>query len=134
MGDRANIYFVDRDSITDDTIGIYLYTHWNGSEWPEMLRAALKADMAQRRWSDESYLLRILVDQVFKDVRDSETGGGIGTTRTRGEYPVIVVDAARRQVGFAEEGRENNRSSWQAMVSYEDFVAQERADYPKDML
>jgi hypothetical protein len=40
MGDRANIYLVDN---RDAGRGIYLYTHWNGYEWPEKLRQALAA-------------------------------------------------------------------------------------------
>lgn len=135
MGDRANIYVVDRlpQADTSETQGIYLYTHWNGEDWPEQLRAALNHKNARRRWNDPEYLLRILVDQLFSDIRDSELGGGIGTARTSGEHPVIVVDTMAGYVGFAREGEETNRDNWQNLLSFEGFCALSLADYPKGL-
>lgn len=136
MGDRASIYVVDRLPVADDdneTQGIYLYTHWNGSEWPEMLRAALETQRAGRRLGDHSYHLRIIVDELFRYLRDQETGGGISTTLCMGEYPLLVLDLARGVVAWASEGRETDRNNWTLRTPIADFIAQERADYPKGM-
>lgn len=136
MGDRANIYVVDQPKAAPDdteTTGIYLYTHWNGSEWPQMLRAALSLPTARRRWSDEPYLLRILTDQLFKDLRDGETGGGIGTMIGDNEYPITVLDMVAQTVSFAAPGTEEDRGNWQHTVSYQQFIQMAATTYPMDV-
>jgi hypothetical protein len=137
MGDRANIYVVDRrPAAADDTetIGIYLYTHWNGSDWPELLREALAQPIAQRRWNDPSYLTKIVADFLFKDSRDSETGCGISTEIGDNSYPITILDVANGTVSFAAEGEEENRNNWQHTMPIPEFAAQEAATYPADML
>lgn len=137
MGDRANIYIVDRRKVADDdyeTQGIYLYTHWNGYDWPEMLRQALATEHATRRRTDEPYLVRILVDQLFRSIRDEETGGGISTYLTDNSYPVTVLDVATGEVGFAAAGTETDRTNWRDMQGIANYVQRERVDYPADML
>lgn len=136
MGDRANIYVVDRrPAAADDTetTGIYLYTHWNGSNWPELLREALRSDAARRRWSDEPYLLRIISDQLFKDIRDSETGGGISTMIGDNEYPITILDMVNRTVSWAPEGSETDRNAWRNTIGYGDFVNLAHAGYPAEV-
>lgn len=136
MGDRANIYVVDRPKAAPDdveTFGIYLYTHWNGSEWPQMLRAALDLPTARRCWRDEPYLLRIIADFLFKDLRDGETGGGIGTCIGDNEHPITVLDMASQTVSFAAPGTEMDRDNWQHTVSYEQFVSMKATAYPMDV-
>ena len=131
MGDRANVFMVDRKPDSTGLVtGIYLYTHWDGYQWPEMLRKALSEPLALRRWNDEQYLARIVVDQMFRDLRDCETGGGIGTLRCDNEYPIIVLDLLNRQVSFAAEGEEGEVHKWYGTQSYTDFCAQDEADYP----
>lgn len=136
MGDRANIYVVDRARVAYDdneTTGIYLYTHWAGSEWPEMLRTALALPTARRRWNDGSYLLRIVADSMFKNLRDEETGGGISTYPTDNEHLITILDIERQMVAWAPEGSEDDRLNWRKEISFADFVALARADYPEEM-
>lgn len=136
MGDRANIFVVDRPQATaadTEATGIYLYTHWNGSEWPLRLRDALSSPVARRRWSDSSYLLRIITDVLFKDIRDLETGGGISTEIGENEYPITVLDMVAMTVSFAAEGSETDRSCWQHTVSYDQFIAMAATTYPLDV-
>lgn len=125
MGDRANIYLVDTP---DASHGIYLYTHGDGAEWPEELRKALVK--AKGRWNDEMYASRIIVSNVFSDIHDSETGGGIGTQIGDNSYPVIVVDLLANTVSFTREGDEGDRASWGNHSSFADYVAQDTATYP----
>lgn len=127
MGDRANIYLVDGDA----DHGIYLYTHWDGSRWPEALRKALA--FGKGRWGDPQYLGRIIASQVFSDIHDQGIGGGLSTVMGDNDNPVIVVDLDQSTVSFAPEGGEGARGRWQHTVSFADFVAQKRADYPEGM-
>ena len=87
MGDRANFGFKDsKDNI------VFLYGHWAGHRMLENLADAVSA--AEPRWQDPSYALRIIIDQLTKDSRDSETGHGIFLAKHEDlaflDYPVIV--------------------------------------------
>lgn len=133
MGDRANIVIYDRRVQSDESqVGIYLYTHWNGSEWPERLRLALDTPAARRRWNDPSYLTRILVANLFEDLGLGETGGGISTVLTDNGHEIIVVDLVREQVSFASPGNEPYIDHWQNTLSFEDFCGQVEAKYPSE--
>jgi hypothetical protein len=90
MGDRANIYVKNTPST-----GVYLYTHWRGSELAVILRDALARKL---RWNDDSYLTRILFDQMTKGETGEETGFGIGTSPPDNEHPLLVVDCDQRTV------------------------------------
>ena len=54
---------------------IYVYSHWGGFEMPDDAVSAIKS--AEGRWDDEPYAARIIVDQLTKASRDSETGHGL---------------------------------------------------------
>lgn len=129
MGDRANIYIempTSYDSRTEPG-GVYLYTHWMGSEWPEALRKAL--EFGRGRWSDESYLARIITSRVFADLVESETGGGLSLILTDNEYSIIVVDLIGQTVSFADAGDEKFKTKRYGTRSFEEFVAQKVATY-----
>lgn len=131
MGDRANIYLTNsRFGETDTDHGIYVYTHWSGSRFPEKLRVAL--DFAKGRWNDAQYLQRIIIDQALRDVRDSDTGGGVSLDIGDNEYPIIVVDVNRNMVAFADEGSETDPDSWTHAMTFTAYVAQAHARYPED--
>lgn len=99
MGDRANVYCVEEGS--KGSKGLYLYTHWAGSELPEAIQTAL----AKRwRWNDGAYLNRIIFDVMCPEV--GETGFGISLHRCDNEHAIIVVDCDKQTVGYANEGEE----------------------------
>lgn len=123
MGDRANIYLVD----DNPEHGIYLYTHWNGYEWPEMLRQAL--DKGRGRWGDQPYLSRILCRELFATY-DQDTGGGISTFITDNQYLITVVDLTESTISWADEGKETDRAEWRHTVPFAEYVTQEQAYYP----
>jgi hypothetical protein len=125
MGDRANIYLVDTD---DPTHGIYLYTHHSGYKWPEQLRLALLA--GRGRFGDDQYLARIIVSNVFKDIHDQETGGGLSTVIGDNGYPITIVDLPNRTVSWATEGGEGDRTAWYGTITFWDFTDQTSANYP----
>ena len=131
MGDRANIYVVDeKPDSTGLTRGIYLYTHYYGSSWPENLRKALCTGPARNRWDDSQYLVRILVAHLFEDLGLGETGGGISTLRGDNEYPITILDTVNKRVAFAEEGQEGEVDNWMHVMSFQDFCDQVEAQYP----
>ncbi len=72
MGDRAQIVLKNNDQSESS---IYLYTHWNGYELPEILRQALIR--GEGRWDDDPYLSRIIFCEIIKDDVLGTTGAGI---------------------------------------------------------
>lgn len=90
MGDRANV--VVRDNWPDEQgekEAVFLYSHWGGTELPEVLRQALVR--GEERWSDGSYLARIIFAEMIKGDPEGSTGFGISTRLTDNEYHLIVV-------------------------------------------
>ena len=119
MGDRANVYSVDQ---SDRTKGVYLYTHWCGEELPFIVQGAL---LRRQRWSDGSYLNRIIFSEMIKDSVTDETGYGIGANMGDNGRPIIVVDVANQTIGFAEEGKEpETYDSW----SFEHYAVADKGD------
>jgi hypothetical protein len=73
MGARVNFVFK-----TDvDMPRIVLYSHWGEETWREDLAMALQKAQRRLDMGDHSYSLRIILDQLTKEGRDSETGFGI---------------------------------------------------------
>lgn len=105
MGDRANI-IVD----SGRTGRVCLYTHWNGTELPNVLRAALKR--GKGRWSDAQYLARIIFCEMVKDDVLGLTGFGISQGLWDGRDKVITVYVTEQKI------RINDRPP----VSFEDFI------------
>lgn len=90
MGDRANVYVHEGDEP-----GVYLYTHWTGTELPETVRQAL---LRRVRWDDTAYLTRIVFDQMTEGQQGRELGYGISATLGDGADRVVDVDTALRRV------------------------------------
>lgn len=105
MGDRANIHIVEEDGGD-----LYFYTHWDGFVLPTILARAL--DRGRGRWSDESYLARIIFSEMVKRDVEGETGYGISTYRTDYEYDDLVVSP----VGKTVTDRDGS------VLSFEDFI------------
>jgi hypothetical protein len=90
MGDRANVYVHHGDQP-----GVYLYTHWAGSELPDMVHAALTR---KQRWNDEPYLTRIIFCTMVQGCESEETGFGISASIGDGRDRIIDVDTETQQV------------------------------------
>jgi hypothetical protein len=84
MGDRANIHI--KEDVDD--IGVYLYTHWRGSDLPEILKDALEK---RWRWDDAPYLTRIIFDEMSNGNQGNETGFGISTMLGDGDDRIIKI-------------------------------------------
>jgi hypothetical protein len=86
MGDRGNVVIRQGDSNRDD---VWIYTHWGGAGMADSVKLALGR---RQRWSDESYLARIVFcEMVSPDFMD-ETGFGLSTRMQDNEHPILVVD------------------------------------------
>jgi hypothetical protein len=110
MGARINYVF----KANMDEPYIVLYSHWGESSWHTDLAAALEA--ARPRWQDPSYALRIIIDQLTKDSRDSETGHGIFLAKHEDlaflDYPVIVD----LQAWWVQD--ESGEHQWSDFINY----------------
>jgi hypothetical protein len=95
MGDRANVYIREAENL-----GVYLYTHWGGTELPEVVRVALAR---KERWDDAPYLARIVFCEMVKGSESDPTGYGISASLCDNSYPIIVLDTATQQVRFVKE-------------------------------
>ena len=120
MGDRGNIFFVDQAIDRDTWGGVYLYSHWAGSDLPFLLQRAL--DRGRDRWGDSQYFARILFCEMIRDDVEGLTGFGISSKMWDNEHLVIRVNDLDQIVSFHEAGREAQRDdeaikSW----SYEEY-------------
>jgi hypothetical protein len=94
MGDRGNIVFHG-----SDVEGIVFYTHWKGSELPQIVAKALGR---KERWDDPPYLLRIIFSELVgeEDLKE-ETGYGISNTLCDNENPVVHINVDEQLVSFS---------------------------------
>ena len=104
MGDRRQIQIHE-----GDTPRLFLYTHWCGSQLPARVAAGL--DRGRGRGDDDSYLIRILFDDMTDGNRET-TGFGISWRECDSESPDVIVDVANQRARI--EGEE-----W---LSFEEFV------------
>lgn len=110
MGARINYVF----KTNMESTYVVLYSHWGETTWRTDLAEALEA--ARPRWNDDSYSLRIIIDQLTKAGRDEETGYGIYLAIPADiafmDYPVIV-DV---QAGTIED--ETGEHQWDEFIKY----------------
>lgn len=119
MGDRANVKIIDGDGNS-----IFLYTHWAGYELPETVQKAMIR--GHGRWSDESYLTRIIFCQMVGDADAvyEETGFGISVWRPSPNVgrTDLVVNVLKQRIEIGDDSWpfeqycntpiENIRASW----------------------
>lgn len=87
MGDRANVYIHD-----GNRPGVYLYTHWDGTYLPRLVKNLLRTDRAQNRLTDTAYLTRIVFEEMIKKDLGSEAGYGISAEVQDGEDRIVDID------------------------------------------
>lgn len=106
MGDRRHcILRFNPAPENDDPRDIYLYTHWGGANLPRDVAAALDSVPARRRWHDDTYLARIIIDQLTRDARDTELGYGLAPFPIESEYDHdVIVNVSRGTVDYDESG------------------------------
>lgn len=77
---------------------MFFYSHWGGSRLPETVAEAL--DRGRGRWSDPSYLARIIFAEMIKGDVLGETGYGISSqpTDTGDGHRIVNVNVKDRVV------------------------------------
>jgi hypothetical protein len=113
MGDRANIHVED----SGNDSGVWLYTHWRGSELPDLLQMALARKV---RWNDTSYLTRIIFDTMSSGYYGDEMGFGISAEVGDGEDRVLEVNVELKTVTAIVRGKV--MATW----SFVDYIALEQ--------
>lgn len=102
---------------------MFLYSHWDGYELPETLRSALVR--GRGRWSDESYLARIVFCEMVAGDQQGDTGYGISTRLTDNGYDLLVFKNARVYVvpesDYVERGLVDLPRF--PSISFEEYVA-----------
>jgi len=95
MGARTNYTIITTDNPAQN---INVYAHWDGEESVANMQQAIRTAMP--RINDVSYCTRILVDQLTKHGRDSETGYGlyIGEVDHEEEYEYKEINLINKTV------------------------------------
>lgn len=91
MGARSNIRMIYSGGGE-----IYLYTHWGSNT--HCIDAVKRALKKGKRWSDQSYLGRIIASEFLKDDIDGTTGMGIAPYPGEEQYGTTVVDMVHQTV------------------------------------
>jgi len=122
MGDRGNI--VIRQSAGTNSGDVWLYTHWGGTDIPEVVKRALAK---KQRWDDKSYLARIIFQELVGDDKGG-TGFDLSTRLQDNEHDLLVVDIPSQKVCVVDPNVEKDgklpvdykpKRGW----TFEDYVA-----------
>ena len=98
MGARTNYTIIATENPAQN---INVYAHWDGDDSVAIMQNAIKAAMPRIQMGDISYATRILIDQLTKHGRDSETGYGIYICEdilTEEQYERKVIDLVKQTV------------------------------------
>ena len=97
MGARTNYTIITTDNPAQN---INVYAHWDGDESVALMQSALSAAMPRIKMGDKSYAVRIIIDQLTKDGRDSETGYGIyvGDVTHEEQYEYKEIDLVNNKI------------------------------------
>jgi len=95
MGARTNYTIITNDNPLQN---INVYAHWDGEESVAIMQKAIRTAMP--RINDVSYCTRILVDQLTKHGRDSETGYGlyVGEVDHEEEYDYKEINLVNKTI------------------------------------
>ncbi len=121
MGDRGNIFFVDREISEHSWGGLYMYSHWAGGEIARIAQRGLAR--GKSRWGDSQYLARIVFSELVRDDIDGTTGAGLSTQIGDNDHAIVRVNDLDRTVALCEPGAEADRAAVPLRVwSYAEFV------------
>jgi hypothetical protein len=115
MGARIN--FVFKTEL--DKPNIVLYSHWGETSWREDLAIAIDKARPRIALGDIPYATRIIIDQLTKDGRDSETGYGISLATDEEiqdgffDFPV-QIDMTTQMV--------NDSGNWHSFESFVNYM------------
>lgn len=119
MGDRAVIGFkADKDSIP-----VFLYSHWGGSDRYRDANRALEA--ARPRWNQPDYATRIAISQIIENYWHEETGFGISVEHNSFAQPdyedVIIITWNTRLVEIVNA---DDSTEVMTTLTFDQFLSQ----------
>jgi hypothetical protein len=97
MGDRGNIAVIQNKSNEQ----VWFYAHWSGWRMPAVVQHGLID--GKGRWTDPSYLARIIFARLVSGDSMETTGFGISGSITDNEYDIMVVDCVNQRVARVTE-------------------------------
>jgi hypothetical protein len=103
MGDRGQVYVHEGRKR-----GVYLYTHWRGTELPEDVKKAMAR--GRSRWDDTPYLTRIIFSQMIMGSVGDADGYGIDAHDMGPDHDTIKVDTVSQTVTY--EGKTYTFEEW----------------------
>ena len=90
MGDRGNA------KVVNDGKSVYLYTHWTGSDLPQIVKAAMAR--GESRWNDHSYLTRIIFSEMIRGYEHELIGFGISADLGDGDDQIMTINCNKQTV------------------------------------
>ena len=125
MGDRAVIGFKENK----DSVPVFLYSHWGGSDRYRDLQRALTA--AKPRWNDHTYATRIAISQIIENYWKEETGFGLSAGENSfcqpdyDDIPVVLWDEQQVVVVSATDSTKPVKKYLPVPISFNDFLRAE---------
>lgn len=98
---------------------IYFYTHWQAYRLPALVASGLNSGTG--RWSDESYLNRILFDNLT-GLSGGETGFGIACWCPEDAYRKVFIDHEGQTAQVLERGVGDEWVELEPPLSFDDFI------------
>lgn len=95
MGERANVC-IEETTGRGQLHQLFLYSHWDGSWLAVALKNALLR--GRERWSDYSYLSRIIFCEMIREDVCGTKGYGISPFLCDNEYQILYVLPQSKQV------------------------------------
>jgi len=97
MGDRANVYIHHGDNP-----GIYLYSHWDGTELPSVVKRSMDTERAKRNYNDAEYLAHVIFEDIFDEDPGNDKGYALSLYPLDGENRIVDIDT---NVGYGEPSK-----------------------------
>jgi len=125
MGDRGNIKIQGGRCFPHP---VWFYGHWAGHRLKQTVAKAL--DRGRDRWGDDSYLARIIFDELTDGDRSNLSFGIDTSGGGDNERPFVVVDMAKRTVHEEPDKRKGfgyiqlTGDSIKEPISFDDFIQQ----------
>ena len=119
MGCRGTIEIWENgDAPKSEERPVVLYTHWGAKEMEDDLRDVLSR---KQRWTDPSYLSRMIFSRMTRNDTDGETGYGILTVNIGDAEQEIIVDCSRQEV--IVKGWDDNDT-----YTFDDFINEDEVN------
>ena len=120
MGCRGTIeVWENGDAPKSEERPVVLYTHWGAKEMEDDLRDVLSRKL---RWTDPSYLSRMIFSRMIRNDIDGETNYGILTDNVGDAEVEIIVDCNRQEV-IVKGWDKNDTYTFDDFIDPDDYIS-----------